>query len=662
MSELAQRSTPLPQQSLFANKIDIARERFCQLRRELSNLSNPLRKFQRYNIEIIPSPFLDREGPWSGSPPLLAPTPLYQNMQTNRMPAMSFDPIMDGSADTRRPRLAQPQPCVSAIFVHAGAGYHSTTNEHIHLGACNDAARAAMRILKAGGSAVDAVEAAIKVLEDKEITNAGYGSNLSIEGIVECDATVVDHLGRSGACGATAQIKNPVSLARLILEASSRPLSLRRVPPNLLVGQGATDFAWEHGIPVVPHDMMCSKNARERYIRWRDDLRRAEGQGRMTPSSTNSSQAADDEAAAREYEERVRAKQRRDHTNALMNGTWNEGQPDSPSTTSPGRACPQESGPYSPRPGTPPSRGYFQMNAPGRGASRSPVGTTPAKRARLAALSDGSPGRVQSLLSPSVTTSGVSSEPGISASTAPSTIDRPSSTDGHLSPTDQEKVIEMHSASLDLAQEGTIECPHESTPEPLTPKKADVDLITDTVGAIAIDMYGRIAAASSSGGIGMKHRGRVGPAALVGIGTAVVPCDERDEDQVSVAAVTSGTGEHMATTMASQKCADRLYHNTRRARGGQDMEANEDEAMESFVQADFMGHPGVSGSNSAGAIGVMAVKKTQYGYFLHFAHNTDSFALASYASNEKDAKCVMSRLGDHGNVVRGGRKVKIDKE
>ncbi|TGO63609.1 hypothetical protein BOTNAR_0098g00110 [Botryotinia narcissicola] len=662
MSEPTQRSTSLPQQSPFANKIDIARERFRQLRRELSNLSNPLRKFQKYNIEIIPSPFLDREGPWSESPPLTAPTPFYQNMQTNRMPAMSLDPVMDGSADTRRPRPAQPQPCVSAIFVHAGAGYHSTTNEHIHLGACNDAARAAMRILKAGGTAVDAVEAAIKVLEDKEITNAGYGSNLSIEGIVECDATVVDHLGRSGACGATAQIKNPVSLARLILEASSRPLSLRRVPPNLLVGQGATDFAWEHGIPVVPHDMMCSKNARERYIRWREDLRRAEGQGRMTPSSTNSSQAADDEAAAREYEERVRAKQRRDHTNALMTGTWNEGQPDSPSTTSPGRVCPQESNPYSPRPGTPPSRGYFQMNAPGRGASRSPVGTTPAKRARLAALSDGSPGRVQSLLSPSVTTSGVSSEPGISASTAPSTIDRPSSTDGHLSPTDQEKIIEMNSASLDLAQEGTIECPHGPTPEPLTPKEDGVDSITDTVGAIAIDMYGRIAAASSSGGIGMKHRGRVGPAALVGIGTAVVPCDERDEDQVSVAAVTSGTGEHMATTMASQKCADRLYHNTRRARGGQDMEANEDEAMESFVQADFMGHPGVSGSNSAGAIGVMAVKKTQYGYFLHFAHNTDSFALASYASNEKDAKCVMSRLGDHGNVVRGGRKVKIDKE
>jgi taspase, threonine aspartase, 1 len=58
-----------------------------------------------------------------------------------------------------------------------------------------------MKFLKAGGTAVDAVEAAIKCLEDKEITNAGYGSNLSIDGVVEGDATIVDHMGRSGACG-----------------------------------------------------------------------------------------------------------------------------------------------------------------------------------------------------------------------------------------------------------------------------------------------------------------------------------------------------------------------------------------------------------------------------------------------------------------------------
>lgn len=64
------------------------------------------------------------------------------------------------------------------------------------------AAQAAMKCLKGGGSATDAVEAAIVVLEDGDITNAGYGSNLSVNGTVECDATIVDHFGRSGACGA----------------------------------------------------------------------------------------------------------------------------------------------------------------------------------------------------------------------------------------------------------------------------------------------------------------------------------------------------------------------------------------------------------------------------------------------------------------------------
>ncbi|KAF4625781.1 hypothetical protein G7Y89_g12383 [Cudoniella acicularis] len=556
----------------------------------------------------------------------------------------------------RRSQMSQSRPCVSAIFVHAGAGYHSTTNEHIHLGACNDSARLAMRILRAGGTAVDAVEAAIKVLEDKEITNAGYGSNLSIEGIVECDATIVDHLGRSGACGATAQIKNPIHLARIILDASNRPLSLRRVPPNLLVGQGATDFAYKHGIPVVPHDMVVSKNARDRYVRWRDDLRRAE-RGRLTPnaSSATSSQAGDEELD-RDYEERVRNQQRRDHMNAIMHGTWNEGQPDSPQL-SPGLDKHEQCSTVrrSPSPSTPNRDPCSAANAHTRSLSPD---SSPSKRPRFSKNLSDSNARTRSLLGPSMGSS-ETQKTGADATFAPEHIDlsqqiRPGSNDGPASPSDAPSFGPTFSP-LGFVQEGTAE----PRIEQLT-TVADEDMITDTVGAIAIDMYGNIAAGSSSGGIGMKHRGRVGPAALVGIGTAVIPIDEKDPEGICIAAVTSGTGEHMATTMASQKCAERLYHNTRRARGGADIEATEEEAMESFILADFMGHPGVSGSNSAGAIGVMAVKKTPYGYFLHFAHNTDSFALASMHSNEREPKCVMSRIGEHSATVQGGRKVRVD--
>ena len=115
------------------------------------------------------------------------------------------------------------------------------------------------------------------------------------------------------------------------------------------------------------------------------------------------------------------------------------------------------------------------------------------------------------------------------------------------------------------------------------------DNITDTVGAIAVDCFGNIAAGSSSGGIGMKHKGRVGPAALVGIGTAVVPAEPGDESNLSVAAVTSGTGEHMATSMAAATCANRLYTSTKRGDRGSSDSTDDDSAIKSFVEQDFMG-------------------------------------------------------------------------
>lgn len=187
--------------------------------------------------------------------------------------------------------------------------------------------------------------------------------------------------------------------------------------------------------------------------------------------------------------------------------------------------------------------------------------------------------------------------------------------------------------------------------EELTPMRPDSqtrlpedDLITDTVGAIAIDSYGNIACGASSGGIGMKYRGRVGPAALVGVGAAVVPADPDDKARTTVASVASGTGEHMATTMAATVCAERVYYGVKKARGGGYESVEDDYALRAMIEQDFMGkrtfgisvagyrltrtsagHPSVKKSRSAGAIGVLCVKKTREGAYLYFAHNTDSF-------------------------------------
>ena len=156
------------------------------------------------------------------------------------------------------------------------------------------ACQTAMTFLRAGATAVEAVEAAVRVLEDNDITNAGYGSNLSLDGTVECDASIVDHYGRSGAVGAvcrklihsllmqlhftnkSTEVMHPIHVARLVLEGTVRKMSLRRVPPNMLVGSGATDFAWENHVPVLPHDALVSPAARERFKRWQQDLDEAE--------------------------------------------------------------------------------------------------------------------------------------------------------------------------------------------------------------------------------------------------------------------------------------------------------------------------------------------------------------------------------------------------
>lgn len=152
----------------------------------------------------------------------------------------------------------------ASIIVHGGAGkppedLHSAREQGMKI-----AALEGWRILAEGGSAVDAVEATVALLEDDPAFNAGRGAVLNAECQVELDASIMD--GRTllaGAVGAVKNLRNPVRVARRIMEQG------RHV---LLVGSGAERFAATAGIPSCPLEELITEGQLQRW--WRE--RRAE--------------------------------------------------------------------------------------------------------------------------------------------------------------------------------------------------------------------------------------------------------------------------------------------------------------------------------------------------------------------------------------------------
>lgn len=156
-----------------------------------------------------------------------------------------------------------------AILVHGGAGVLDEERIPRCRAGCEAAARVGWAVLERGGSALDAVEAAVRTLEDDGEFNAGYGAVLNREGVVEVDAAIMDGGLRAGAVGAVPWIRHPVTLARRVLEAG------RHI---LLVGEGAAEFGRAAGIgPELPASMITAR-ARDRWER--------ERQGRAQPSAT----------------------------------------------------------------------------------------------------------------------------------------------------------------------------------------------------------------------------------------------------------------------------------------------------------------------------------------------------------------------------------------
>lgn len=162
-----------------------------------------------------------------------------------------------------------------AIAIHGGAG----ESEWLHMDAATASAyrnalgralAAGVEKLSRGGKALDATEAAIKVLEDDPLFNAGRGAGFTAEGKNEMDASIMD--GATLAAGSVAGVshtKNPISLARAVMERS---------PYVMLAGPGTDSFATSVGLPQMPQSYFFTE------MRWQELLQILKERGSRVPS------------------------------------------------------------------------------------------------------------------------------------------------------------------------------------------------------------------------------------------------------------------------------------------------------------------------------------------------------------------------------------------
>jgi len=154
---------------------------------------------------------------------------------------------------------------MAVLLIHGGAGRIAPDRRDAYRSGLAAALGAGFDVLATGGTALDAVCAAVVSMEDDEAAfNAGTGAALTAAGTVECDAAVMDGGGRVGAIACVSNARNPVRLARRVLETS---------PHVLLVGPGAEALEPD---PVDPATLITPAS-RSAWSRWRARTSKPEG-------------------------------------------------------------------------------------------------------------------------------------------------------------------------------------------------------------------------------------------------------------------------------------------------------------------------------------------------------------------------------------------------
>src|SRR5437660_2570043 len=160
------------------------------------------------------------------------------------------------------------------LVVHGGAWAIPDDMVEAHLNGVRNAIAAGWRVLEKSGSALDAVEEAVVIMENDEAFDAGRGSFLNREGKVQLDALIMDgNTLRAGGVGCVEHIANPIRAARKVLSES---------PHVYFVAEGAERFAKEHGIPLCKNEDLIIPREVER-LREFQDLTTSEGQELFAP-------------------------------------------------------------------------------------------------------------------------------------------------------------------------------------------------------------------------------------------------------------------------------------------------------------------------------------------------------------------------------------------
>lgn len=154
-----------------------------------------------------------------------------------------------------------------AVLVHGGAGTRPDADPAPYFEGTRRAAEAGLRVLLQGGSALDAAQAAVLVLEDDPLFNAGTGAALTSSGQVELDASCMDGTSlRAGGVACVKTVKNPILLARRVCDDT---------PHVLLCGSGAEAYARECGVPEVPNALLITQRQLDRWRELHQEAQRA---------------------------------------------------------------------------------------------------------------------------------------------------------------------------------------------------------------------------------------------------------------------------------------------------------------------------------------------------------------------------------------------------